>query len=109
MFDFLLLIIYIVPIIVRTILEMDLIMQFINIRELSRFPSKYVKLANEDNDIVITKNGHPYAVLSKIEENEIEDFILAKHFKIEDEFEEAKNEHRSGKTINVRELMNDIE
>lgn len=84
-------------------------MQFINIRELSRSPSKYVKLANEDNDIVITRNGHPCAVLLKIDENELEDFILAKHLDVENEFEKAKGDHRAGKTINVRELMNEIE
>jgi len=83
-------------------------MQFINIRELSRSPSKYVKLANEKDDIVITRNGHPYALLLKINDEELEDFILAKHFDLENEFEVAKREFRSGKTVNVHELLNDI-
>ena len=65
-------------------------MQFINIRELSRSPSKYVKIANEKDDIVITKNGHPYALLSKITEEELEDFILVKHFNLEKDFERIK-------------------
>ena len=30
-------------------------MQFINIREFSRSPSKYIKMANEDDDVVILK------------------------------------------------------
>jgi len=85
-------------------------MQFINIRELSRSPSKYMKLANEkDDDIVITRNGHPYALLLKINDDDLEDFILAKHFSLETEFENAKQENLSGKTINIYDLMNNIE
>ncbi len=83
-------------------------MQFINIRELSRSPSKYVKMANEEDDIIITRNGHPYAVLSKIDGSELEDFILAKHIKIENEFSNAKHEHMEGKTINARDLLKKV-
>lgn len=83
-------------------------MQFVNIRELSRSPSKYVKLANEKDDVVITRNGHPYAILSKLDEDDLEDFILAKHFNLESEFMAAKSEYREGKTINARDLLNEI-
>jgi prevent-host-death family protein len=82
-------------------------MQFINIRDLSRSPSKYVKLANEKEDVIITKNGHPYAVLTGINGDELEDFILARHFDLEKEFSIAKDEYRSGKTISARELLNE--
>ncbi len=84
-------------------------MKFINIRELSRSPSKYVKLANEEKDIVITRNGHPYALLLKINDEELEDFIIAKHSNLEKDFEIAKQEHLSGKTINARNLLNEID
>lgn len=83
-------------------------MQFINMRELSRSPSKYVKLAHADNDIVITKNGHPYAVLLKITDEEIEDFILAKHYRLEEEFDAAKQEYSSGKTISAANLLREV-
>ncbi len=83
-------------------------MQFINIRELSRSPSKYVKLANEENDIIITRNGHPYAILLKINGEELEDFILAKHYNLENEFNIAKEELLSSKTKNVHDLLGDV-
>ena len=83
-------------------------MQFINIRELSRSPSKYVKLANEENDIIITRNGHPYALLLKIDDIELEDFILAKHFYLENEFDNAKQELISEKTINAHDLLEEV-
>lgn len=84
-------------------------MKFVNMRELSRSPSKYVKLAKEKDDIVITRNGHPCAVLLKIDEGDIEDFILAKHFDLESEFETAKFDHEDGKTTNVYDLLNEID
>ncbi len=83
-------------------------MRFINIRELSRTPSKYVKLANENNDIIITKNGHPYALLSKINAEELEDYILAKHFGLENEFLMAKQEFLAGKTKSARDLLEEV-
>jgi len=78
-------------------------------RELSRSPSKYVKLANKKDDIIITRNGHPCAVLLKIDEGDLEDFILAKRFDLETEFETAKFEHEEGKTTNVHDLLNKID
>ncbi len=83
-------------------------MQFVNIGELSRSFSKYVKLANEENDIVITRDGHPYALLLKINDDELEDFILAKHFNLESEFDIAKQELVSNKTKNIHDLLNDV-
>jgi prevent-host-death family protein len=84
-------------------------MQFVNIRELSRSPSKYIKAANKDDDIIITRNGHPYAMLLKINDNDLEDFILAKHFDLENEFKIAKIERQSGDTTNIQNLLNDID
>lgn len=83
-------------------------MEFVNIKELTRSPSKYIKLANENDEIVITQNGHPYALLVKIDDEELEDYILAKHFDLEKEFEIAKQEHASGETVNARTLLNEI-
>lgn len=84
-------------------------MQFINMRELSRSPAKYVKLANEENDIIITRNGHPYALLSKIDGDELEDFILAKHYDLEKEFTVAQKEHSEGKTRDLQDLLGEID
>ena len=83
-------------------------MQFVNMRELSRSPSKYVKLANEKDDVIITRNGHPYAILLKIDDSDLEDFILAKHLNLETDFITAKSEFKNGKTTNVRDLLNEF-
>ena len=48
------------------------------------------------------------SLLLKIDEHELEDFILAKHFNLENEFNIAKQEFRSGKIINVHDLLDKI-
>ena len=84
-------------------------MRFINIRELSKSPSKYLKSANEEGDIIITRNGKPFAVISKIDESELEDFILAKHFDLEKEFKNALEEFKKDDTLNAHELLKQVE
>ena len=83
-------------------------MQFVNIKELGRSTSKYVKLANEKDDVIITRNGHPYAMMVKFQEEDLEDFILAKHINVNSEFESAKSEFKSGDTSNIHDLLNDL-
>ena len=83
-------------------------MKFVNIRELSRATSKYVKLANEEDEVIVTRNGHPYAILQRIDEHDLEDFILAKHLDLDKEFKAARDEHESGETINARDLFEQI-
>jgi hypothetical protein len=83
-------------------------MRFVNIRELSKSPSRYVRFASEEDDVVITRNGHPYAVISRMGDEDMEDFILAKHFHLEKDFVKAGKEHESGKTRNVRDLLAEL-
>ena len=61
-------------------------MKFINIRELLKSPSKYIKSAYEEGDVIVTRNGKPYAVISKIDGDEVEDLVLAKHSDFEKQF-----------------------
>lgn len=80
-------------------------MKFITVRQFSRSPSKYISLSSNGNDIVITKNGHPVALLSEFTEDDIEDFILAKHFDLENEFYIAKGEFLKNETVSLDELI----
>jgi hypothetical protein len=84
-------------------------MKFINIRELSKSPSKYIKNANEEGDVIVTRNGLPYAIISRIDGNELEDYVLAKHFDFEEQFKIAKREYASGNTTNAHDLLKLIE
>ena len=83
-------------------------MQFVNIRELSRATSKYVRMANEKDEVIVTRNGHPYAILQGLNENELEDFVLAKHLKLTNEFKTARKEFSKDKTTNIRDLIGQL-
>ena len=84
-------------------------MKFVNIRELSRATSKYVKIANEKDEVIITRNGHPYALLQRINEDELEDFIIAKQLNLINEFRMAQKEYQTGKTVNAKALLEQID
>ena len=84
-------------------------MQFVNMRELSRATSKYVKIANEEDEVIVTRNGHPYAILQRIDDNELEDFILAKHLNLNKDFKTALTEFSKGKTVNARDLLEQLD
>lgn len=83
-------------------------MQFVNIRELSRSTSKYVKIANEEDEVIVTRNGHPYALLQKINDQELEDFIIAKHLNLSNDFNLAKTEFKKDETTNVHTLLDEL-
>jgi len=84
-------------------------MKFVNIRELSRATSKYVKIANEEDEIIVTRNGHPCAILQRIDDNELEDFIIAKHLNLNNQFKVAQKEYQDGKTVNAKVLLSKID
>ncbi len=85
-------------------------MKFVNIRELSRATSKYVNLTNKEDEIIVTRNGHPYAMLQRIDEKELEDFIIAKHLDLNNAFNKAaKKEYQKGQTVNARDLLKQLD
>ncbi len=84
-------------------------MKFINIRELSHSTSKYVKMANEKDDVIVTRNGHPYAILQRINDDELEDYILAKNLNLSHEFRLAQKAHQKDENVNVRDLLKELD
>ncbi len=61
-------------------------MHFVSIKELSRSPSKYVNMTSNGEYVIISCNGKPKAVLSRMDEDDLEEFILAKGVDLEREF-----------------------
>ena len=80
-------------------------MKFATVRELSSITSQLLKEVEKEKTIVITKFGKPRYLLVGINEDEIEDFILAKHYDLEGEFERAREELKKGKTKSRRALL----
>ena len=80
-------------------------MKFATIRELNSGTSQVLKDAEQNDGVVITKFGKPRYLLVEIDEDELEDFILAKHYNLETAFEKARKELTSGKTKSLNALL----
>lgn len=44
---------------------------------------KFISLAKKGEDVIVTKNGKPILSLAGISKDEAEDYLLAKHYKLE--------------------------
>lgn len=78
---------------------------------------KYIKLAGLPSFPIMPtapfthtrRNAVAYAILQRIDDNELEDFILAKHLNLSDDFKTAQKEHQKSQTISARELLEQME
>lgn len=77
-------------------------MEFVGIKELSQKTSRYI---GSPDWVVVTKNGKPVKLMIDIDEEDLEDIILAKHFKLDELAEQAKQDHRAGKTVSMRNYL----
>jgi len=77
-------------------------MKFVGIKKLARHVSDYV---NHRDWVIITKNGKPKKVLLGIDEEEIEDMILSRHFNLEKELKESVKDLRSGNLMTLDEIL----
>ena len=44
---------------------------------------KFIKLAKDGEDVIVTKSGKPFLSLAGIDKEDVEDYILAKHYKLD--------------------------
>ena len=58
--------------------------------------------------MIVTRNGHPYAVISKIDGDEVEDFVLAKHFDLEKQFKDLSKKHKRLAYKNFDETLSNL-
>ena len=77
-------------------------MQFIGVKELSQNTSS---LVGKRDWIVITKNGKPVKVMMDINEDDLEDLILAKHYQLERELKKSIREAKKGKLKTLSQLI----
>ena len=73
-------------------------MKFVNVRDL-RNNTRSVLESTQDDDVVISINGKPQAILVGITEEELEDFIIVKHFGIESDYLSAIKNLKKGKLV----------
>jgi len=68
-------------------------MKFVSIRDLKINGSKVIDSLGEQ-DAIVTRNGKPIAALVPIDEDTIEEFIIARNPKLLRELADAKSEYK---------------
>lgn len=76
-------------------------MKFASVRELSQQPSRFVDLKEP---VIITKHGKPVRALISMDEEELEDFILAQKLGLEREIDKALERSRAGLNVPSEKL-----
>ncbi len=76
-------------------------MKFASIRDISQSPSRFFEFKEP---IIITKHGKPIRAIVSMDEEELEDFILAEHFGLDQEIEKARKLSEQGKNISSKKL-----
>jgi prevent-host-death family protein len=83
-------------------------MKFVTLRQLKINPSRVVdRLAKED--LIVTRRGKPAAALVYLDEDLLDDFVLAHHPTLLKEVEAARAEYRKSGGIGHDEMKKRVE
>jgi len=80
-------------------------MAFVNVRELRLNTAKILQKTDKGEHVFITYRGKPRAVIQRITEDEIEDYILLNHPKFKEKIKQAYKESLEGKFTGLDELI----
>ncbi len=75
-------------------------MKFTNFSEFKDDIDKFLSLAKKGEDVIITKAGKPILSMAGINKEDAEDYILAKHYKLD---KKAKNV-QDGKVLSHKQV-----
>ena len=80
-------------------------MKFANVRTLKNQTSEMLRFAAGGDDVVITSHGKPIAVLRKLTEEDMEDYVLSRHPAIRASIEAADRDFRKKGGIPLDEVI----
>ena len=83
-------------------------MQLVSITELKSKFSEYLRLAETD-DIIITYRGQPKGILRYFTADTLEDYVIANHPEIRASIEQAQQEIREGKFVDLNTFIREKE
>jgi antitoxin (DNA-binding transcriptional repressor) of toxin-antitoxin stability system len=81
-------------------------MKFVTVKDLKVETPKVLKLTDQGEDVVVTYRGKPRALIRRLTEDEIEDYVIANSPKIRKLLGEAEQEMREGKLVDFEEFLN---
>ena len=80
-------------------------MKFANVRTLKNQTSEMLRVAAGGNDVIITSHGKPVAVLRKMTEEDMEDYVLSRHPAIRASIEAADRDYRKKGGIPLEQVI----
>ena len=80
-------------------------MKFATVRDLKNRTSEMLRVAERGKDVLITSHGRPVAVLHGIGEEDLEDWIIARHPRVRASIEAADREYRRKGGIPLRRVI----
>lgn len=80
-------------------------MKFANVRTLKNQTSEMIRLASRGDDVVITSHRKPVAVLRKMTEEDMEDYVLFRHPAIRASIEASDGDYRKKGGIPIEEVI----
>ncbi len=84
-------------------------MESIGIRDLQTNPGRVLSdLKDSGESMLVTKNGKPAALLTPIDEDAYEDFILSNAPVFVEGMRQAEKEFNDGKTISLSDALDEI-
>ena len=84
-------------------------MKFANVRTLKNQTSSMLRLVAGGDDVVITSHGKPVAVLRKMTEEDMEDYVLSRHPRLRASIEAADREARKKGGVPLEEVIRGLE
>lgn len=77
----------------------------VNIRELSRDTGRVLEKVERGGSFLVTRHGHPVAAVTPIDQEALEDFILANAPEFAAGRREADRELASGNTVSLADFL----
>jgi len=82
--------------------------QFVNVRELKNHLSEVIRWTQK-RDIVVTLRGKPRAVLHRISDEELEDYLLAHSVKFQKSLDASYREYKRKGGVSIDSLIAETE
>jgi prevent-host-death family protein len=83
--------------------------KYANMRELKTETPKVMALAEDGNDVVITLRGKPKAILTRIDEDSLEEYILTRSPKFQKMLAAMDEDIAEGNYRSFRQYLKDAE
>lgn len=81
-------------------------MRFATVRELNQHTSQLLK---DEEDIIVTRNGKPVRLMIRIDEDDLEDYLLFHHPEVQEHIRQSVENLAQGRVQRIDDLIRTYE